>query len=286
MCFLGLLPDVLNAFAKLFQELDYKIDFPVAEYLIVLGIFLTLLMEQAILAWKEDSHLRDIEQNESLLEEHLSDEPFYLHENQNKSRIFHVNHVTYDQQLGGLRNNSLPLSNCREKISQNFSDVTSCHNHTELLAHQGSGFSLFVFALASGLHSIFEGVFLGLQTDTKKAIHYFVGISIHECIIAIAFGINSARLKFPLRHYLKYGLIYSSIIPAGILIGIAVGHAPGTGGQIAVLVLQAISAGIFFHVTFLDFIPYEFSSQNDRILKIMFLMLGFNIFLAIIFFMS
>ncbi|GFT29455.1 zinc transporter ZIP3 [Nephila pilipes] len=301
MCFLGLLPDVLNSFAIVFQKHNYKVDFPVAEYLIVLGIFITLLLEQTILAWKdEDSHLSVNEQNQSLPEEGMSDEPTYFPEDLCEPGFFHVNDVMkiynfpFEQKSGEFRNNSWPHPNCKKDNSQSFEnfstvnsiDNISCHNLTKLQVYQGSRLSLFIFALASGLHSIFEGVFLGLQTDTNKAIHYFIGISVHECIIAIAFGINSARLGFSFRYYLKYAFIYSAIIPVGVLIGIAVGHAPGTAGQIAVLVIQAISAGIFFHVTFLDFIPYEFSNRKDRILKIIFLMLGFNIFLAIIHFMN
>ncbi|GFV95306.1 zinc transporter ZIP3 [Trichonephila clavipes] len=247
MCFLSLLPDVLRSFTIVLKKHDYKLDFPIAECFIVVGIFLTLLMEQSVLSWKEmkDSHLRDdVEQNQGLLEEcemqDLSDEPIYLHED-------------HDQELVvEFQNSSLPHSNCREENSQNVDNLSIVNrtNHVRssnllaLLVHQGNGFSLFIFTLANGLHSIFEGIALGLQTNKIKAVHYFIAIIIHECTIALAIGINSSRLRFSFLHYMKYAFVYSAIIPSGILIGIAVGHAPGSGGEFAALIVQAVSTAV------------------------------------------
>ncbi|GFU49445.1 zinc transporter ZIP3 [Nephila pilipes] len=289
MCFLSLLPDVLRSFAIALKKHGYKNDFPVAECCIVMGIFLTLLMEQSVLSWKEskDSLLRDdVEQNQGLLEEcemqDLSDEPVYLHED-------------HEQRLvAEFQNSPLPHSNCREENSQNVDNLSVVNrtNHIlgnsllAILVNQGNGFSLFIFTLANGLHSIFEGIALGLQTNKTKAVHYFIAIIVHECIIALAIGINSSRLRFSFLHYMKYAFVYSSVIPSGILIGIAVGHAPGTVGEFAALIVQTLSTGIFFYVTFLDFLPYEFSTQKDRILKVLFLVLGFSIFVAIVYFTS
>ncbi|KAF8790157.1 zinc transporter ZIP3-like [Argiope bruennichi] len=253
MCFLGILPNVKDMFATIFQKADANIQFPVAECVIVFGFIITLLLEQSILAWQErkESHLQDdIEQNQGLLEEcemqDLSDEPSYLREDHEQSLV------------DGFQSKSSHLSNCdEENINDDISIDTHIdhghgHNHMSLLVHRGSGFAFFILLLACGLHSIFAGITLGLQTIATKAVHLFIAIIIHESLMAIALGINSTKLRYSFGAYLRFAIGLSAIVPFGVIIGILVQHAPGIAGEITSAFLQGLSAGIFLHhkVTF------------------------------------
>ncbi|GBM29310.1 Zinc transporter ZIP3 [Araneus ventricosus] len=287
-CFLGIFPNVKDMFTTLLQKLDQNTQFPLAECVIVFGFILTLLLEQSLLSWQERKESRlqdDIEQNRGLLEEcemqDLSDEPSYIREEHELSLV------------DGFQSKSLRLSNCDEQnINDDNLSITNdidhgrSHNHMSLLVHRGSGFSFLILVLACGLHSIFEGITLGLQTSTTKAVHLFIAIIIHQCLMAVALGINSTKLKYSFGFYFKFALGLSAFVPAGIIIGILVQHAPGTIGELISAFLQGLSAGVFLHVTFQDFLPSEFSNKKDRILKVLFVLLGFCMMAIITLFFS
>ncbi|GIY86020.1 zinc transporter ZIP3 [Caerostris extrusa] len=73
------------------------------------------------------------------------------------------------------------------------------------------------------------------------------------------------------------------VIPVGIIIGIGIQHTPGTSGETTSAILQALTCGIFLHVIFGDFLPTEFSRGRDRILRVLFVVLGFIINAVVIF---
>lgn len=285
MCFLGLLPYIQEMFQSIFKKADYELKFPLTESIVVFGFILTLLFEQSILVWKEQREAclqDDFEQNQGLLEEcemqDLSDDPSGLRDEQGQTLVDDVT------------NNSVHHSKCSEEsdpsvdisLSNNI-NPNHGHSHLYLLLHRGNAFSFFILAFATGLHSVFEGITLGLQTHVSKAVHLFIAIIVHECLIATALGINSTRLRYSFSSYIKFALIFSSAVPFGVVIGIVIEHAPGTGGEITSAVLQGLSAGIFLHVTFQDFLPAEFSNNQDRTLKVFFVALGFVIIAIVTF---
>lgn len=279
MCFLGLLPYVQEMFHTILENVNSNIKFPFAESIVVLGFILTLLMEQSILMWqeqKEASLQDDLEQNQGLLDEcemqDLSDDPSGLR----------------DDRLVEELQNSLHHVKCSAESdpSVDISISKSQTNHLSLLFHRGNSFPFFILAFATGLHSIFEGITLGLQSNVTKAVHLFIAIIIHQCLIAVALGMNSARLRYSFTCYLRFALIFSAAIPSGVLIGILIQHAPGTAGELASAILQGLSAGIFLHVTFQDFLPTQFANSLDRTLKVGFVALGFAIIALVTFYIS
>lgn len=273
MCFLGLLPYVQEMFDTILKNTNSKLKFPFAESIVVVGFILTLLMEQSILMWqeqKEASLQDDVEQNQGLLDEcEMQD----LSEDQEERLVEELQNSLHHAKCSGESDPSVDIS-----MSKN-------QNHLSLLFHRGNSFPFFILAFATGLHSIFEGITLGLQTNVTKAVHLFIAIIIHQCLIAVALGINSARLRYSFTSYLRFAFIFSAAIPSGVFIGIIIQHAPGTGGELASAVLQGLSAGIFLHVTFQDFLPSEFSNTLDRTLKVAFVALGFAIIAIVTFFL-
>ena len=113
---------------------------------------------------------------------------------------------------------------------------------------------------------------LGLIKEPSRAIHIFIGIILHECIVAVALGLNSFRLETPAagnRHgsassssAMMFGLIFSSTIPVGMIIGILVGYTPGSFGRLISAIFQGLAAGTFLHVAFCELIPEELNSQE------------------------
>jgi len=120
----------------------------------------------------------------------------------------------------------------------------------------------------TSIHSIFEGMALGLIKESSRAIHIFIGIILHECIVAVALGLNSFRLESEgndkSTSVTMFGLIFSSTIPVGMMIGIAVGYTPGSFGRLISAIFQGLAAGTFLHVAFCELIPEELNNEEHN----------------------
>ncbi|GIY41392.1 zinc transporter ZIP3 [Caerostris darwini] len=289
MCFLDILPNTKENFTTIFKKQEIHVQFPITECIIVIGFILNLLLQQSLLTWEEwrDSHQQDdLEQNQGLLEEcemqDLSDEPSYLREDHEQSLVerFHSSslHSSQHGEENDVNDDVISISN--------HTDHSHIHPRISFLTHRGSFLPFFIFIFAYGLHSIFEGITLGLQTSTSKAVHFFIVIIVHEGLLALAIGINASKLRHSFITHLKYALSFSAVIPVGIIIGIGIQHTPGTSGEATSAILQALTCGIFLHVIFGDFLPTEFSRGRDRILRVLFVVLGFIINAVVIFFLS
>lgn len=118
---------------------------------------------------------------------------------------------------------------------------------------------------------------LGLIKEPSRAIHIFIGIILHECIVAVALGLNSFRLETPSSpspgnnsnrstssSAMMFGLIFSATIPVGMIIGVAVGYTPGAFGRLISAIFQGLAAGTFLHVAFVELIPEELANQEEH----------------------
>ncbi|CAG2176964.1 unnamed protein product, partial [Oppiella nova] len=141
------------------------------------------------------------------------------------------------------------------------------HSHSHDFSHvQSAGttsISFFILMFATSVHSVFEGLALGLQKDTTKAMHLFVGIILHECLVAFALGLNSARIDSAVKTNVKFSVLFSLTIPVGIVLGVVLGVTPGLLGRSISAVFQGLAAGTFIHVTFHELIPAEFMGDHD-----------------------
>lgn len=56
--------------------------------------------------------------------------------------------------------------------------------------------SSIIFLLALGVHSLFEGMAVGLQTQKEKVLEFSVAVLVHEVVMAFSFGmeVNSGLL--------------------------------------------------------------------------------------------
>ena len=47
-----------------------------------------------------------------------------------------------------------------------------------------------IFLLALGVHSLFEGMAVGLQTQKEKVLEFSVAVLVHELVMAFSFGME------------------------------------------------------------------------------------------------
>jgi len=237
--FVGLMPEVRKLYHQLQDIYQFSDAFPLTEFVIFIGFLLALAIEQGTLEYKE--------KKEPLLKD-------------------------------GTKADEISPDN-------NIAKVPSSHGHShhdiaaDLVCSSSSSVRLGILLVSLGVHSLFEGLALGLQTSPATLCRLTVGVALHEILMAFALGVSVSRLHLPLVVSCKLALLFSASIPTGQLVGLLIGHYQ-TNATIAIsTTLQGLAAGTFIHVTFMEIIPTEFNEKGNRLLKVFTLGLGFMLIL-------
>lgn len=253
-CFNALLPAVREKLQKVLSLGHISTDYPLAETIVMLGFFMTIFLEQLILTFrKEKPSFIDMETFNAGSDAGSDSEyesPF----------------------MGAARGHAL---------------YTEPHTHNHGLSVQelsrSSPLRLLSLVFALSAHSIFEGLALGLQEEGEKVVSLFVGVAIHETLVAVALGINMARSSMPLREAAKLAVTVSAMIPLGISIGLGIQSAQDVPSSVASVLLQGLVGGTFLFVTFFEILGKELEEKNDRLLKVLFLVLGYTVLAGMVF---
>ncbi|XP_053321163.1 zinc transporter ZIP3 [Spea bombifrons] len=254
-CFNALLPAVRDKFADILKMGNLNTDYPLAETIMVVGFFLTVFVEQAILTFrKEKPSFIDMETfnaGSDVGSDSEYESPFI---SSNRS------HNLYE---GGHSHHSHSL------------------NIQEL--SKSSPLRLFSLVFALSAHSVFEGLALGLQEEGDKVLSLFIGVIIHETLVAVALGVSMAKTNILLRDAAKMAVLVSIMIPVGIAIGMVIESAQNMASSITSALLQGIAGGTFLFVTFFEILVKELEEKNDRLLKVLFLVLGYAVLAGLVF---
>ena len=132
-------------------------------------------------------------------------------------------------------------------------------SNSQVIAHKPSileNISPFVLIIGLGVHSLFEGIAVGLSPDFQKAFLIVLAIFMHKGAAAMALGIANQK-AFPGRDNFNIGLIivFSVMTPLGIMIGMFIeGSSP-----IMELLFNSLAAGTFIYIGCSEVIIEEFS---------------------------
>ena len=82
----------------------------------------------------------------------------------------------------------------------------------------------FVLMIALSMHSLFEGIALGLEKNVSNVINILIAISLHKWAASMSLGI-SLNKTFPddFRKILYLVMTFAFATPTGIVLGIALG---------------------------------------------------------------
>lgn len=124
----------------------------------------------------------------------------------------------------------------------------------------------FVLMLALGVHSMFEGIALGLMTQSRQAINLIISIIIHKVAetISISIALNKSFKDF--KTVLKFIILYAFITPIGTTIGILLG---ADTSPMIYMVFMSLACGTFIYVSCSELIVEEFSMPGNRWLKLL-----------------
>ncbi|GBN60405.1 Zinc transporter ZIP1 [Araneus ventricosus] len=153
------------------------------------------------------------------------------------------------------------------------------HNHEVIFVQSRSSIlSHLLLAFALSLHSIFEGLAIGLQTTAQSDFRILIAVLIHKCIIAFTLGISLTNSSLQKSHVITVNLCFSLASPVGIILGILViDLVQGLPMVITSGILQGLAAGTFLYITLIEILPEELKSGRDRMVKVACIVLGYSV---------
>ncbi|TGZ66876.1 hypothetical protein CRM22_005102 [Opisthorchis felineus] len=325
--FMELYIDVEETIEEAKTQLSITSEFPFAPFITLIGFFLVLSIEQIVLAVRSAKqhlshhlHKRPSTPDMSPLDTPLSPQ------NPGDSTTTPVKFLFNGDATHVSRTtsapNHLPGETPRRFSSPRYTGPSARYNlsavstrpHThhshlpdpQTLDSFGSVLRVILLLCAMSVHSLFEGLAVGLQSTVQHTIALFSAILLHKLIIAAGIGVNLAtavpgrpgtqgqcevsdeeanansdngvRLtRRTLCYQTVATLIFSSSSPIGVLIGLGLMQQQQSGVLLmTTATLQGLACGTFFFVVFCELLPQEFrEGVGDRIGKLLFLITGF-----------
>ena len=120
------------------------------------------------------------------------------------------------------------------------------------------------------IHSIFEGIAMGLLTTTNETLILGIAILLHHAPAALAHSLKMEGLNKYMR--LIFLFIFCSSSSTGVAIGISLST---MNSDLIQAIFLSISAGTFIYIGGSEIIPDEFSSKKWRFSKFAAVILGF-----------
>ncbi|XP_070765117.1 zinc transporter ZIP1 [Enoplosus armatus] len=155
------------------------------------------------------------------------------------------------------------------------------HVHVDFQAH--SPFRSFMLFLSLSLHSVFEGLAIGLQSTDSKVLEICIAILVHKSIIVFSLSVKLVQSAVRPLWVAAYIGVFAMMSPIGIAMGISVMEAQLASGALIQAVLEGLAAGTFVYITFLEILPHELNSPGKQLLKVLFILLGFSVMAALTF---
>ncbi|TRY83705.1 hypothetical protein DNTS_018511 [Danionella cerebrum] len=162
-------------------------------------------------------------------------------------------------------------------------DVEGSGHHIHVDLHAHSSFRSFMLFLSLSLHSVFEGLAIGLQTTDAKVLEICIAILVHKSIIVFSLSVKLVQSAVKPAWVLLYITVFAVMSPLGIAIGIIIIEAELESGAFIQAVLEGMAAGTFVYITFMEILPHELNSAERPLLKVLFLLFGFSVMAALSF---
>lgn len=249
----------------LFPEVDEALDkaswghgFPVAGFLTAFGFFLVLTMEQIVLDFKETAQNRMLPQGQGA---------------QNA-----------DDDIDQVRRRGGSIVGVRDHIMTTSLDGSSLDPISSVDSDPHSTFRSLLLTAALSLHSVFEGLAIGLQPDVDSVMQFFLAVGLHKAVIAFGLGLNLAQSSLSLWAIIRSNMVFALASPVGMAIGMGIedfGHS--VNESIVNGILQGLACGTFFYVTFFEVLPHELNQGGDRLLKLLAILIGFSVICGVMF---
>ncbi|XP_037077629.1 zinc transporter ZIP2-like [Pollicipes pollicipes] len=262
--FAHMLPEVREAVEKALG----KLEFPLAEVLVCCGLFSIYLLEElGMLCARRDpsAEYSTMDGAEEEEEETAEDEE-------------RGDRVLYDARQG---------SALLEEAEREYGAVTGsrrrrrrCPPPPESPPNLGS-FRVLIVAVALSVHSVFEGMAIGLEATEASTWLLTAAIATHKSIIAFCLGEQLAASVSSTQRALATLAAFVLASPTGIVLGTLV--TSSSGGHMALTaVLQALAAGTILYVVIFEIIGGERAKPGSGLAKLAAILAGFSFMLLMV----
>lgn len=139
-------------------------------------------------------------------------------------------------------------------------------------------FRAVMVVVALSLHSVMEGLALGLMHTNKDVWVLFAALSAHKLIIAFCMGMELLTVGVTRPAFFTSLTIFSIASPLGGMVGtLVISYTTQTNavGVLVPTVLHGLSAGTLLYVTFCEILERERSNSENQTVKLMGLLGGF-----------
>uniref|UniRef100_H2Z0U9 Uncharacterized protein n=1 Tax=Ciona savignyi TaxID=51511 RepID=H2Z0U9_CIOSA len=240
ICLLELLPESRQGVVRVLALAEINTPFPVTEFIIGSGLLLVMFIEHAV---------SDVCSRTSRNVDYDTMERRRSHE------------VRENEDCDFTEAVRSPPSSRRN------SDVTSSESVRTLV----------LIGMLS-IHSIFEGLALGLELNVASLIQLLLAVSVHKSVLAFGLGLRLFEsFSDKLSTALACAIIFCTASPLGCVIGIfltPLSSIPTTDAVSAVL--ECLATGTFLYVTFVEVIPSERKIKVRKLIKLLILLFGFG----------
>ncbi|KAL8575190.1 hypothetical protein ACOMHN_042500 [Nucella lapillus] len=137
----------------------------------------------------------------------------------------------------------------------------------------------FVLLFALSLHTVFDGLVVGLQSKQTEVWTLLAAVGLHKVLIAISIALSllESHYNYPAAS-LFYLFLFSLVAPAGLAVGVILTETDfDTHAQTLTSgVLQSVATGTFMYVTFVESLKGRFDGR-DRLLNVFLVLIGFGL---------
>ena len=125
---------------------------------------------------------------------------------------------------------------------------------------------------------------VGLQKSMENVLALFMVVILHKGVISLSLSINLVQSKLSLKQIILGNLFFCLTAPIGLGIGMVVMEMEeSVSTNLASGVLQGIACGTFLYVTFFEVLPHEMNNGENRLLKLISVIVGFSIVCAMLY---
>jgi len=289
VCLLDLFPEVESKINSVLKDAEMTSTFPLPEFVVVVGFLLLLFVEQFVLTWKARMPSNAqfpplLSDCDSLGSSYSSIGPPYLPA-EVAGRSFDS---TDRHHFPAAIASNVPGMDDIDPEEPEVEDLNNVQVYSDPSSH--SIVRSLVLVIALSLHSLFEGLAIGLQPTFDDTMQLFLALALHKCILAFSLGLNMVQSTLSTRAIIISSVIFSFASPLGAAIGTAIVGmwSNGNAANATIGVLQGIACGTFVYIIFFEILPHEFMKKRartypDRMLKLLFLIVGFAVIVGVLF---
>jgi zinc transporter 1/2/3 len=143
-----------------------------------------------------------------------------------------------------------------------------------------------VLLLALSLHTVFDGLVVGVQETEDGVWTLLAAVSLHKALVAasVALSLVQSHSHHP-RTTLVYLTLFSLVAPLGLTVGAALTETSiDTQAQTLTSgVLQSVATGTFMYVTFVESLQgrFEVGTLGRRLVNVVLVLVGFSVVLTV-----